>query len=108
MTNDELRIIFTSTVRDIASLLDIKGGEYADDTDRLSNFKRGAALAGVTPLQCALIYMSKHYDAVATFVRDDAEGRTRPRSETINGRLDDMINYCVLLKALIAETQGRE
>ena len=44
-------------------------------------------------------------DAVATFVRDEAAGTTRPRSESIEGRLDDLINYCLLAKAMIIEEE---
>lgn len=95
--------IVEATLSAINELLVVKGGEYAGSEDRLANFKRGAALTGCTPLQCLFIYMSKHYDAVATFVRDEAADTTRPRSEAIEGRLDDLMNYCLLAKALIIE-----
>ena len=95
--------LVSETVETINKLLVVKGGEYAGSDDRLANFKRGADLVGVTPLQCLFIYMSKHYDAFATFVRDKAAGRDRPRSEAIEGRLDDLINYCLLAKALVTE-----
>ena len=91
------------TIENIRHLLVVKGGEYAGSEDRLANFKRGAALVGVTPMQCLMIYMSKHYDAVSTFVRDEAAGKSRPRSEPIEGRIDDLINYCLLLKGLVRE-----
>lgn len=87
-------------------LLVVKGGEYAGSEDRLANFKRGAALTGCTPLQCLFVYMSKHYDAVATYIRDEAVGKVRPRSEPILGRLDDLINYAILAQALIVEEKG--
>lgn len=110
MNQLEFNIVVTETMDAINHLLVVKGGEYAGSADRLANFKRGAALVGVTPLQCLFIYLSKHYDAVATFVRDDASGEVRERSEPIDGRLDDIINYCILAKALIkaAATQHNE
>lgn len=95
--------LFTETLKTLESLLTIKGGEYAGSDDRLANFKRGAQLVGITPLQCAFVYASKHYDAIATYVRDDASGRERPRSEGIEGRLDDLMNYCFLMKCIIRE-----
>ncbi len=98
---------FTNQVNDIMAhcheLLVVKGGEYAGTADRLANFKRGAALTGCTPLQCLFVYMSKHYDAVATYIRDEATGTLRPRSEPIDGRFNDLINYCILAQALIEE-----
>jgi len=103
MQQDEFEKVVLGTMEQCRQLLVVKGGEYAGSADRLANFKRGADLTGVTPLQCLFVYMSKHYDAMATFVRDDARGEIRPRSEPIEGRLDDLVNYCLLAKALLAE-----
>lgn len=100
MNQADFDALVQDTLRDINELLVIKGGEYAGSEDRLANFKRGAALTGCTPEQVLFIYLSKHYDAYATYVRDRAAGVSRPRSESINGRLDDIINYCLLAKAL--------
>lgn len=91
------------TMKATVGLLIVKGGEYADDVDRLANFKRGAALTGATPLQVAFIYASKHYDGIASYVRTVAEGQPRASSEPIEGRFDDLINYCILMKAIIKE-----
>jgi hypothetical protein len=98
--------LVSATVKSTADLLVVKGGEYASDADRLANFKRGAALTGCTPLQVAFIYASKHYDGIASFVKTSAEGTPRPSSEPIEGRFDDLINYCVLMKALVVEKNG--
>ena len=103
MKQADFDVLVQETVASIQSLLVVKGGEYAGSDDRLANFKRGAVLTGATPLQVLFIYLSKHYDAVATYVRDQATGTQRPRSESIVGRLDDMINYCILAKALVQE-----
>lgn len=84
-----------------------KGREYAGDADRLAHFKRGAALTGVDPLTVLFIYMSKHYDALSTYIRDNQAGAPMPvLSEPITGRIADLINYCVLAWALIEEKQG--
>lgn len=103
MNQERFTKLVDNTVAELRRLLVAKGGEYAGSEDRLANFKRGAGLTGATPLQVALIYLSKHYDAVATYVRDDAAGVTRDRSEPIDGRLDDLMNYCLLTKALVEE-----
>lgn len=105
MNNEDFERLVDQTIVDLKQLLLVKGGEYAGSEDRLANFKRGAQLTGTTPLQVAFIYASKHYDAVATFVRDEASKTERPRSETIVGRLDDLMNYCLLMKALAQEAQ---
>ena len=103
MNQDRFNLLVQETVTETAKLLVLKGGEYAGSEDRLANFKRGASLTGATPLQVAFIYASKHYDAIATFVRDNASGVYRERSESIGGRFDDLINYCILMKAIIQE-----
>lgn len=97
--------LVVSTLADCKNLLVSKGAEYAGPTDRLGNFKRGAATTGVQPETVAFVYMSKHFDSVATFVRhtETNDGDYPTTSEPIGGRLDDLINYCILLKALIAD-----
>lgn len=97
----EFENVVNATVASITELLTVKGGEYASSEDRLSNFKRGAALTGVPPLTVAMVYASKHYDAIASYVRNPA----RPASEPIEGRFDDLINYCILMKAIVKENQ---
>ncbi len=108
MNQADLDVVILDTVETIKNLLRVKGGEYAGSVDRLANFKRGAELTGAHPLQVLFIYMSKHYDAVMTYVKDQAVGQVRERSEPIEGRLDDLINYCILAKALIKETRQNE
>lgn len=108
MHQAEFERLFGETIQNIEHLLIVKGGEYAGSSDRLANFKRGAALTGCTPMQVLFIYMSKHYDAVSTFIRDHASGTDRPRSEPIEGRVDDLLNYCILLKALIKDSRDAE
>lgn len=105
MNQADFEKVVDGTLDSVKTLLVVKGEEYARSFDRLANFKRGAELTGATPLQVALVYMSKHYDAVGTYVLDQAAGRTRARSEPIEGRLDDLINYCLFIKALIKETE---
>lgn len=105
MKQEEFERLVQATFAEMHQLLVVKGGEYAGSEDRLANFKRGAQLTGCTPLQVLLVYLSKHYDAFATYVRDDAAKINRPRSESIKGRLDDMMNYCLLAKAAIVENE---
>ena len=105
MDNKDFTTLVERTVRDTSALLISKGQEYAGSDDRLANFKRGAALTGTTPLQCCFIYMSKHYDALSTFIRKDAAGFDQYLSEPIEGRIDDLINYCFLMKGIIQESQ---
>lgn len=103
MQQDRFRQVVENTLIRTADLLVKKGEEYAGTEDRLSNFKRGAALTGATPEQVLFVYMSKHYDSLATYIRKTAAGQAPALSEPIEGRVDDLINYCLLLQALFAE-----
>lgn len=98
--------IFDATILELRTLLKVKGGEYSGSEDVLANFKRAAANTGAEPLTCLFIYMAKHWDSFSTYVRDKQTKQDRPRSEPILGRLDDLINYAILAKALIAEQEG--
>lgn len=101
MNAQEFEKVVEETIVSIRKLLEVKGGEYAGTEDRLSNFKRGAASTGCTPLQVAFIYAAKHWDSIASYTRNP----NRPSSEPIEGRLDDLINYCLLIKGIIREAR---
>ncbi len=105
MNQQDFTRLFEATIATMNKLLVVKGEEYAGSADRLANFKRGADLTGTTALQVAFIYASKHYDAIATYVRKDAAGHEQKLSEPIEGRLDDLMNYCLLMKAIIKDVK---
>ncbi len=107
MNQQDFTQLVDDTLVACRQLLVVKGGEYAGSKDRLANFKRGSDLTGSTPLQVALVYMSKHYDSICTYVKKDAAGQEQVLSEAIDGRFDDMINYCMLMKALIKENNAK-
>ena len=96
--------ILDDTIEAMRKLSTLKGGEYAGDTDRLANFKRNAAAFGVSPLLVWGVYAGKHWDAIAQFINDHQNGTYRQRGEAVEGRLDDMIVYCVLMKAMLQES----
>lgn len=95
--------IVKPTVRKIVELGIKKGGEYAGDHDRLANFRRNAAAWGVTMEQVWGIYTSKHWDAIKQYVEDLSKNTHRERMEPLEGRVDDMIVYLMLFKAMLAE-----
>ena len=91
------------TVGKITELSQLKGGEYAGDVDRLANFRRNADALGLCMEQVWAVYAAKHWDAIMQYVRDTAAGKVRPRLESISGRLDDLIVYSILMKAMVDE-----
>jgi hypothetical protein len=103
MNHVALQAYTQNLLRESAEILTGKGREYAGDDDRLSNFKRGAAATGVSPETVCLIYLTKHLDSIMSYVRDGKEG-----SEPIQGRIADLLNYTILLGALICERETQK
>lgn len=106
MNNTQFLQLTEMTFSRIKELTNTKGREYSGDEDRCSNFKEEAELNGVDPRVVLMIYMGKHVASVRQYVKDKQQGIERELSEPIEGRLDDMILYCILLKALIRDLEG--
>jgi hypothetical protein len=93
-----LGTIISETFGAISKLNDTKGREYAGDGDALANFKRRGEQLDLDPLKVWGIFAGKHWDAVLSFIRHG-----KVLSEPIEGRIDDLILYLILLKGLIEE-----
>lgn len=91
------------TIAEINRLSKLKGGEYAGDDDRLANFRRNGENLRLPMEVIWAIYAAKHWDAVIQYISDLNNGKTRQRAEPLSGRLDDIIVYCILFKAMLAE-----
>jgi hypothetical protein len=95
--------LIAQTIEQINKLSTLKGGEYAGDDDRLANFRRNGENLGLPMETVWAVYAAKHWDAVMQYVQDLNTGKTRDRLEPLEGRLDDIIVYCILFKAILAE-----
>lgn len=98
--------LVAKTVDTLKELSNLKGGEYAGDTDRLANFRRNATALGLQNEQVWAVYAAKHWDAVMQYIKDLGEGKERKRMESISGRADDLIVYLVLFKALLEDREA--
>jgi hypothetical protein len=110
MTEDQLKFredmfnhLVDHTIAVARHLAVTKGGEYAVAGDRLDNFRRGARDLDLSMEQVWRVYAGKHWDAITTYVRDMQTGTNRERSESITGRVDDLIVYLMLFKAILFE-----
>lgn len=104
-SQDKYEDLIAKTIDNINSLSTLKGGEYAGDIDRLANFRRNAQSLGLLMDQVWAVYAGKHWDAIQQYVQDIATGKTRVRSEPIEGRADDLIVYLILFKAILEESK---
>jgi len=98
--------LLKKTIEQIHELSKNKGEEYAGHgNDRLANFRQIANDLNLNMEDVWACYTTKHWRAVMTYINDLKNG-TRPfRLEPISGRLDDLIVYCILFKAMIEERE---
>lgn len=78
-----------------------KGKEYANSEDRFANFKRLASELGMSPEQVLWVYLTKHLDAIRSYIRTQQTHSTEP----IQGRIVDAITYLTLLAGIIFERE---
>lgn len=91
------------TFEEIKKLSELKGGEYSGDNDRLANFRRNGNDLELPMETIWRVYAAKHWDAIGQYIRDNQSGRDRTRLEGIGGRVDDLIVYLLLFKAMLDE-----
>lgn len=95
--------ILSETIKEIQKLGALKGGEYAGDNDRLANFRRIGLDQELPMATIWRVYAGKHWDAVSQYIKDERQGKSRKRLEGIQGRIDDLLVYLILLKCIVEE-----
>lgn len=98
MNRTEVTKVLESVFREITDLNDTKGREYTAEADALANLRDWPEV-GLTGRQRWAVYADKHWRAIVSYIRS---GETL--SEPIEGRINDMILYLILLRALIEES----
>lgn len=105
MNQERFQELLSSIESRDRSILAPKGKEYTQgDEDKLKNFKESARDAGVSPEKVCYIFMKKHIDAIASYVK---HGKTYSE-ESIEGRISDARNYLALLEAIIIDQKEKE
>lgn len=101
MTVDErLRFAEELFETEIKKLLVGKGKDYGGEIAN-SNFYRAANDLGLSPYQIWYVYFHKHLSSLQRFLE-----RGRVESEPIESRVDDLITYLFIFKALLVEARG--
>lgn len=99
MNQKEISDLANVMLSECFTLLQEKNKDYSIEEDALAGFKNVAKEIKVTPLKVWFVYARKHWGAISNYVRNNG----KIESEPIESRLTDMINYCILLKALIED-----
>jgi len=98
--------VFNLLVKEIfknaTEVLSTKAAVYATKEDRLDNFKQAALLSRKTPIGSLKGMVDKHLVALSDFVYAHEHGFEIPAGEW-EEKIGDIINYMVLLKALLKE-----
>ena len=97
MTYDDFDKLLDKMIEEERGIGTTKAREYTQG-DRLDNFKRLAKELGITPQQVLWVYLKKHLDSIASYVRTQ-----KVLSEPIQGRIMDARVYLSLLRGLIEE-----
>ncbi len=79
-------------------IIEQKGKDYNPSGVAFDKLKEEAEILGMSPEKMLMVYMSKHYAAIQTYVQ-----KGQVETEPIRERLKDMANYCALMAVLIEE-----
>jgi len=104
-SHEKFAKLVNETFDTIGTLIDLKGGEYSGDDDRLLNFRRNGVDLDLPMETVWRVYAGKHWDAVGQYIRDLQTGKNRQRLESIEGRVDDLLVYLLLFKAMVRERE---
>ena len=106
MTIDDFNTLVNNRVASCrGKLFGNKNIEYTRNNDKLHNFKVAARMDNETPERALWGMWKKHIVSVKDII-DDLPGAL-PTEELLTEKIDDMINYCLLLEALITERREK-
>lgn len=103
MTVKDFDELFEYIVDTARATLVAKGHEYSTDDDRLHNFKRAAMKAGTTRAKALMGMKLKHDVSVDDLVQWNETAPDRITPGLIKEKLQDSINYNILLWAILLE-----
>jgi hypothetical protein len=101
ISNKDINRITEETWAAVRKLRSAKAAEYSTDTDALDNFKRCAFQSGCSIEHILMLFAMKHWNSIVDYIKDIDAGRTRERTESIDGRINDLIVYLILFKGMI-------
>ena len=105
MNAKEYKKLRDKFILDTFKISDDKRIEYTEGNHNdnvLWNFETIADKVNLTPLQVLSVYYQKHNSSINIYLKDGKE-----YSEPIEGRIQDMINYLLLMVAMIRKYKKR-
>lgn len=102
MRGEEFNKVVEETLTYARELLIKKNGAYNTSADRLQSFKTASSVLDTTPIKALGGMMSKHTISIYDLIGAE---EVAPLDIWIE-KISDHINYLVLLKALVVESQA--
>ena len=99
MLQEEFNDIVTKQMKKCWETLFNKGNEYSVQGDRLSHFKKAAAVMDSTPEAALFGMLSKHLISLSDMCLDK---RKQPK-EVWSEKITDSINYLLILTAIVED-----
>lgn len=106
MISEKFNKVVQNRIEQCLNLLCAKSAEYATE-DRLHNFKIAARIQNCQPETALAGMMCKHTVSVYDLIRDAENGIAIP-FDLWDEKINDSINYLLLLSALIEERKSIE
>lgn len=97
MNKKEQIQLLTALFNHILDIVEKKGDDYSDDSDRLSNFKRVGGTLNLKAWQVIMTFISTKQVRLVELL---GENKT-PKNESIKDTIFDMIGYLGLLYLLL-------
>jgi hypothetical protein len=103
MSPEQFDSLVEDTFSKLKKLIDVKGGEYAHDSERFENFIRNGKRLDLHRLTIWAVYFNKHVDAINSYIAGVQNGKIRESSEPIQGRFEDALVYLLLGLGMLEE-----
>ena len=101
MQTPELIELANSTFTKCIDTLQKKNNDYSKGQDALRNFKMVEVFQLTDPSTGILVRLCDKFARVCNLIHSEAQ----VKDESVTDTIDDILNYCILLKACIAESK---
>lgn len=102
MTPTQFKRVMNAQIKECKAILDEREEYYGTDEDRLDNFRRVAISTRDTAKHALMVMVGKQWDAINSAVVREARGEVVGFDEWTEW-ITDVINYMLLLKALVID-----
>ena len=99
MYAEEFEYVLDKQLNKCKNILSIKSMEYANNEDKLHNFKVAAEMQGIKPREALAGMMAKHTVSVYDLCREPYLAS----ADIWDEKITDHINYLILLRAVVRE-----